>query len=212
MTDATQGKARLFLVDDHPTVRHGLALMFTQAGYVICGEAGSVGEALQKLADCTPDLAVLDLSLDDENGLDLVGELKRRRIKSLVHSMYGDAAVIENAFRVGADGYVTKRDDLAALPEAVREILAGRPYTSPCAAQSLAHKVVSVASAPEDVLTDREKTILELFRRGNTTIDIAAQLKISTRTVESHYVRIIEKLGLEGMKAFRLYVFAGNRK
>lgn len=212
MTDATQSKARLFLVDDHPTVRHGLTLMLTQAGFTICGEAGSVGEALQKLADCTPDLAILDISLDDENGLDLIGELKRLGIKSLVHSMYGDAAVIENAFRSGVDGYVTKRDDLAALPEAVREILAGRPYTSPCAAQSLAHKLVNVASSPEDALSEREKVILELFRCGNTTINIAAQLNISTRTVESHYVRIMEKLGLEGMKAFRLYVFGGNRK
>ncbi len=194
MTDRLSDKAKVFLVDDHPAVRQGLSLLFSQTGHTICGEAESIAETLKKLEQVVPDIVLVDISLDQESGFDLLAELKQRNLKSIVYSMHGDAGSIEKAFKLGANGYVTKRDATTALLEAIEAVLAGQRHVSSKVAQSLATRLIDGSSSQqqEQQLSDRELEIVEQMRRGYSTADIAQELIISPRTVESYYARIIE--------------------
>lgn len=203
---------RVFLVDDHPAVRQGLALLLSQSGCVVCGEAGCRAEALDKLARLAgepstqshsqADVAVVDLSLGEESGMDLLDELQRRNIRSLVYSMHEDAGAIERAFGRGANGYVTKREVAGVLLEAIAEVLTGRRYVSPVAARTLASRMLAPDAAGAG-LSHREEDILARLGRGDSSADIAAALHISVRTVETYYSRIMEKLDIVGMKELR---------
>ena len=207
MTDRLLRKAKVFLVDDHPAVRQGLTLLFSQSGHSICGEAESIAESLKKLDQVVPDIALVDISLDQESGFDLLEELKQRNLKTIVYSMHSDAASIEKAFKLGANGYVTKRDATTALLEAIEAVLSGQRHVSSKAAQSLATRLIgSTGQQQEQQLSDRELEIIEQMRRGCSTADIAQELIISPRTVESYYARIIEKLKLDGMKSLRRHI------
>lgn len=195
---------RVFLIDDHPAVRQGLALLLEQEEHLVCGEAESRAEFLARIDPAQADLALVDLSLGEESGLDLLDELRRRRIPALVYSMHEDCSTVELAFARGADGYVTKREVSSVLFKAVAEALAGRRYVSPRAAQSLASRMLA-PSDPSEVLSQREEQILDMLGRGETSADIADALRISVRTVETYCARIIEKTGLAGMKELRKY-------
>lgn len=204
MPESTLDGARILLVDDHPAVREGLSLLLSQKGIVICGEAENSAQTLQCLTTANPDLVLVDLSLGRESGLGLISELNERGVKSIVYSMHDDAQHIESAFAAGARGYVTKREMATTLLDTIREALSGLRSVSPVAAQILAEKHISGHSRiPLERLSDRE---LEVFRRigaGDTATDIALMFGISHRTVESYYARIIEKLGLGGVKELR---------
>jgi DNA-binding NarL/FixJ family response regulator len=198
--------ARILLVDDHPAVRQGLALLFHQEGFEMCGEAESMADTLAILPEAAPDLVLVDLSLRGESGLELIRILRERQCASLAYSMHDDAAHVEQAFAAGAGGYVTKRELSGILLEGVRQVMAGQRYLSPQAAQCLAGKALaSIRPDPADSLSERERQILDLLGRGEGTPDIAAALNISTRTVESYYSRMVVKLDLDGMKALRRY-------
>lgn len=196
--------AKIFLIDDHPAVRQGLRLVLSKEPWIICGEAGSISETKEKIGFSAADIAILDLSLGDGDGLELIARLRERAIAVLVYSMHEDAATIEKVFAAGANGYVSKRDAALILHDAVSEIMAGGRYVSPRIAQSLASKAIS-SSEPngESSLTEREYQILNLLGRGESNVDIASALFISVRTVETHCARIIAKLDLNGMKDLR---------
>ncbi|GFE59946.1 response regulator transcription factor [Geobacter sp. AOG2] len=203
---------RIILVDDHPAVRQGVALLLMQEGFTICCEAESRAEALERLQGCGADIALVDLSLGEESGLDLIGDLKKRDIPVLIYSMHEDTGSIERAFAFGAGGYVTKRDLAAELVQAVRDVLAGQRHISPRAAQGLAKKLVSAPMAIwDESLSERERQVMAMISRGDTTSDIAAALAVSHRTVETYYSRIMEKVGLDGMKALRQYAIRNTR-
>lgn len=206
MSESRTGSARIFLVDDHPAVRTGLSLLFGQTGHTVVGDAGTVAETLKKLDRAKPDIVLVDLALDNESGFDLLEELHRREIKSVVYSVHCDAETIERAFKAGAKGYVTKRDHTDSLAEAIDGVLANRSYVSARAAQSVAEKFLTVTADKSDaILSDREQTIFEHLQQGKTTAEIALELNISPRTVGSYYARMIEKLKLNGMKSLRRY-------
>lgn len=204
LSENTLTGVRIFLVDDHPAVRQGLSLLLHQEGIVVCGEAASREEALRYLEEADPDLVLVDLSLGNENGLDLIREVAPRGVMTLVYSMYDDALHVESAFAAGAVGYVTKRETAATLLAAVREVLSGQRFFSPVIARILADKLISNnPRIPVERLSDRE---MEVFRRtgeGDTAAEMAELFAISPRTVESYYARIIEKLELSGVKAMR---------
>lgn len=213
MSDPAPSGTRIFLVDDHPAVRQGLSLLFGQAGHVVCGEAESIAETLERIELARPDVVLVDISLDNESGFDLLPILRERGIKSLVYSMHGDCATIEQTFSAGAGGYVTKRDNTDSLLEAVDDVMAGRRHVSYRAAQCLAQKVLAKGRGNrESLLSERESLILGLLQKVLTTSEIADQLNISPRTVESYYTRIIDKLKLDGMKSLRRYVLAAERE
>ncbi len=197
-------RVRVLLVDDHPAVREGLALLLAPDGIEVVGEAGARAEALVRAQERRPDLAIVDLSLDTEDGAALVTDLRARDVPALVYSMHKDPRHVEGAFAAGALGYVTKSELHDVLVQAVRQVAAGRPFVSPVAAVALAQRA-SQSQAERGIgdLSQQERQVYQLLGSGEGTYEIAAALKISTRTVESYYARIIVKLGLNGMYELR---------
>lgn len=205
--------ARILLIDDHPAVRQGLALLLAQDQHQVCGEAGCRDELLQQLATCQADIALLDLLLGDQSGLDLIDDLREQGIPVLVYSMFEDAETIRQAFAFGAQGYVCKREVSDSLLNAVREVLEGGRHVSPFAAQSLSDSLLSPeALSGEVALSEREQEIIELLGRGCGNQDIADELKLSVRTIESYCARAIDKLGLDGMKELRRHAIKISRR
>jgi DNA-binding NarL/FixJ family response regulator len=204
---------RILLVDDHPAVREGLALLLAPEGMEVCAEAAGRDEALLRLKTCHPDLAIVDLSLEREDGTTLIADLHQRQVPVLVYSMHNDARHVEGAFAAGALGYVTKREFHGVLVQAIREVAAGREYVSPAAAIALAERAKKPpADDPCRHLSPQEREVYELLGSGEGTYEISAALKISTRTVESYYARILVKLGLNGMYELRHHAINYARK
>jgi len=197
--------ASILLIDDHPAVREGLAMILLRDHHRVCGEAGSRADLLAWLAQLSADraqLALLDLSLDEESGFDLIDDLARHAIPVLVYSMLEDADTIKKAYALGARGFVCKREASNELLGAIRDVLAGRHYLSPFVAQRLSEPDRS-APLEDDVLSERERQVMTMLGDGDSYAEIANQLGVGTRTVETHCERAIEKLGLRGMKALR---------
>jgi DNA-binding NarL/FixJ family response regulator len=204
MPESISPGARIFLVDDHPAIRQGLAVFFRQEGLVVCGEAENMEQTLQTLTNARPDLVLVDLTLKGENGLDLIEKLHSCGVKSIAYSMHDDARHIELAFTSGALGYVTKRELVTTLLDAIAEALAGRRYVSPVAARILADKLISgEPGIPVNRLSEREVMVFRRLGEGDATADIAGRMHISVSTVETYYARIIEKMGFSGKKELR---------
>lgn len=206
----TKGAPRLhvLLVDDHPAVREGLGLLLTPEGIEVCGEAAGRGDALAVLAMRRPDLAIVDLSLDGEDGVALIAELTQRGIPVLVYSMHNDPLHVRSALAAGALGYVTKRVLHGVLVQAIRDVAAGRRFVSPVAAAALAETVKESSGVDVERLSPHEHRVYELLGQGADTFDIAAALHISHRTVESYYSRILVKFNLNGMHELRRHAIA----
>jgi DNA-binding NarL/FixJ family response regulator len=197
---------KIFLIDDHPAVRQGLKLVLSRDTWAICGEAGGVSETKERIGFSGADIAIVDLSLSDGDGFELIARLREKFITVLVYSMHEDAATIEKAFTAGANAYVSKRDAASVLLDAVSTTLSEGRYVSPRVAQILASKALAPQEPEvESALTEREIQILVLLGRGESNADIASALFISVRTVETYYARIIAKLQLSGMKELRRY-------
>lgn len=195
---------RVCIVDDHPSVRQGLVLLLAQEGILICAEAGCCAEALACAEAHEPDVALVDLSLGDEDGLSLVETLHQRGTSCLVYSMYEDGQHVEDAFAAGALGYVTKREVHQVLMQAIGEVAAGRRFVSPRAAVALANQAAGMhASSDLGGLSNQEQQVYRLLGEGETTKDIATAMSISPRTVESYYARILIKLDLGGVRELR---------
>lgn len=209
-TTRERDQPRIFLVDDHPAMRQGLAMLLKQDGLQICGEAQNRSETMAQIDSVNPDLALLDVSLNTESGLDLIADFTARNIKVLCYSMLEDATAIRKAFDAGASGYVTKRETADNLLQAVREVLNGKRYTSPLAKQSLSDSASVDQNADFD-LSGREAQIISLIGKGISNIEIAAMLHISVRTLEAYCMRVMAKLKIHGMREFRRYAIARQR-
>lgn len=195
---------RALLVDDHPAVRQGLAILLAPEAIEVCAQAGGRADALARVAERRPDVAIVDLSLDGEDGLDLIADLHERDIPVLVYSMHNDAQRVAGAFAAGALGYVTKREFDPVLVEAVHEVASGRRFASPVAAAALAESVTgSHGSEAAELLSPHERKVYEFLGQGRDTFEIAAALEVSKHTVHSYYERIKLKLNLTGMHELR---------
>ena len=188
---------RIFLVDDHPLVRTALAQLLAGAGFKPDGQAGSSAETLAHPALASSRLAVVDLALGEESGLDLIRKLRERGMAVLVYSMHESSTVIRRALAAGAGGYVTKREAAESLAAAIRAVLAGSRYLSPRAEAALQELT------PLDDLSGQQQQIYRLLGQGASNEDIARQLGISVRTLESYCARILDKLGVQGIKDLR---------
>ncbi len=194
---------RILLVDDHPAIRQGLALFLAPEG-IVCAEASGRIEALAHVEERCPGLAIVDLSLDGEDGTALISDLHERHVPVLVYSMHSDARRVKSAFAAGALGYVTKRELDSVLVQGIREVAAGRRFVSPKAAAALAESLIgSPADDALQRLSPHERKVYELLGHGEDTFDIASALHISNRTVESYYARMQVKLNLNGMYDLR---------
>lgn len=198
----SRARKRIFLVDDHPLVREWLTqLIDQQPDLTVCGGAGSTSAALATLGSVPADLAIVDLSLENSAGLDLIKSLQRLTpaVPVLVLSMHDESLYAERAFRAGARGYVNKRESAQRVVEAVRRVLDGKLYVSEKAAEILAAQTargrVSSQSAIER-LSDRELEVFEKLGQGIGTRQIAEDFSVSIKTVQAYCARIKEKLNV----------------
>lgn len=194
----------IFIVDDHPLVRDGLALLLgTEQDLVICGVAANAQETLRQLEKIKPDLMIIDLTLQDGLAFDLIKTIKERhpRIRMLVVSAFEERLYAERALRCGAQGYVNKRECEAILLQAIRTVLSGQRHVSEEILQRLVNQALGGVQLDSDdvasLLTERELEIFRLIGQGVTTGDIALQLHLSPHTVESHREKMRHKLGVK---------------
>jgi DNA-binding NarL/FixJ family response regulator len=192
------------LVDDHPVVRQGLAtLIANEQDLHVCGSVGSAAEALDLVRAERPDLAIVDISLQDTSGLELIKRLKAvaPELKVLVSSMHDEALFADRALRAGALGYISKEEAIEEVVTAVRQVLAGKVYLSARMTERLLRSAASGVSpgageAPERALSDRELEVFTLIGEGLATREIARRLNLSVKTVETHREHIKKKLEL----------------
>jgi DNA-binding NarL/FixJ family response regulator len=196
---------RVFLVDDHPVMRTGLSLLLEQSGHTVCGVAGSREMLLARLDDSQAAVARVDLSLAEESGLDVIDDLTKRGIPTLIYSMHEDSKSIERAFGRGARGYVTKREVEDVLLAAIAAVASGERYASPEVMRSLAARVLAADDGGETALSQREEQILDRLGCGETSGEMSRALNISSHTVETYYGRLIRKLGFSSMKELRKF-------
>jgi two-component system, NarL family, response regulator NreC len=182
---------RALLVDDHQIVRSGVRRVLEASGTIeVVGEASGVREALDRARMLRPDVVVLDLTLRDGSGLDVITEMREAGARVVILSMQDEPAYARKAFELGAQGYVVKDAADEELVSAIDTVLADRIYVHPALAARL------VMREPEDDLTDREREILRLIALGYTNQEIAGQLFLSVRTIEAHRRHILDKLRL----------------
>jgi DNA-binding NarL/FixJ family response regulator len=205
--------ARIVIVDDHPVVRSGLRMLIEdEPDLLVVGEAGDADEAIRVLDAKNPDLMIVDLSLNGSSGLDLIKRIKSRSSESkmLVSSMFDESLYAERVLNAGALGYVSKQEAMEKVIEAIRCVLSGRVYLSAAMSDRMLHRLTRDHQAPErsavETLSDRELEVFEMIGRGRTTSEIAAQLHLSVKTVETHREKIKAKLGLKS--AAELYQHA----
>jgi DNA-binding NarL/FixJ family response regulator len=196
-------KKRVMIVDDHPVVRQGLALLIDQQPDLeVCAEADSVSDAFAKFTESSPDLVIIDLSLKDGSGIELIKEIKARNehARMLVSSMHDESLFAERVLRAGAKGYISKQEATSNIVEAARHVLDGRVYLSPRMSDQMLHRLVASGEDPDrspiDSLSDRELEVFEMIGQGLTTRQIAGKLDLSPKTVETYRENIKAKLNL----------------
>jgi DNA-binding NarL/FixJ family response regulator len=204
--DAPEAK-RIVIVDDHPLFRKGLEqLIHSDGGFAVCGEAGNASEAMEVIRKLDPDLAIVDLSLPGANGIELIKNIRAEfpKLPILVLSMHDESLYALRALRAGAEGYVMKHEAMANVIRAIDEVFSGRPYLSPAMAAQVitkfAHRPLGDETDVVERLSDRELEILELIGKGTEVRQIAKQLHLSPKTVETHRAHIREKLQLKNAR------------
>jgi DNA-binding NarL/FixJ family response regulator len=192
----------ILIIDDHPLVRQGLTgLLSSEPDFHVCGEAASLAEARQALASATPDVVIVDLTLKDGNGIELIKDLKSQSppIKTLALSMHDELMFAERVLRAGGMGYVSKEEASHTIVQAVRTVSAGKLYLSPRMTEQVMNRAFSGADlsrSPLERLSDREMEVFELIGQGLTVRAIASRLQLSPKTIETHREHIKEKLSL----------------
>jgi DNA-binding NarL/FixJ family response regulator len=192
---------RILIVDDHPMMRQGLAqLISSEPDLAVCQEADTAGQALDLVAARKPDLVLLDISLPDRNGLELIKDIHVfcPEVLILVVSMHDETLYAERVLRAGARGYIMKQEGGKKLMAAIRQVLNGQIYVS----EKMSAKILEIFSgrrgeaggSPVERLSDREFEVFQLIGEGKGTRDIAGHLRLSVKTVEVHRANIKEKL------------------
>ena len=210
---AQPGTIRVLIVDDHPLVRLSLReFIQRESDLAVCGEAEDRDEALAAVESTRPHLAIVDLTLKNSNGMELIKDLRDRfpKVQILVLSMHDETLHAERAIRAGARGYITKQEATTKIMVAIRQVLNGDIYWSERAAAQVASKFASqsrpvITASPVDCLADRELQVFELIGAGRSTRQIAASLHIDVSTVETYRARIKEKLNLKDSLALLQY-------
>ncbi len=199
----TTGKKRVLIVDDHPILRQGISrLIARDEELVVCGEAEDAQAALRLTEEHKPNVAVVDLTLKNSNGVELIEEMARRwpDMPVLVLSMHNESFHAERAFRAGARGYVTKGEPAAKVIEGIHRVLAGEVYASEKIAATMVNRLSGRRSDTGklsiDRLSPREAEIMELIGTGMQTREIAGKLGLSVKTVDAHRENIKAKLNL----------------
>ncbi len=197
-------KHRVLIVDDHELLREGLKeLLNGEPGLEVCGEAAGEPEAMKLVRSTDPDVVIVDMMLAEGNGLDLIRRISafNDTIRMIVCSMYEDSLYAERALRAGAAGYVNKQAPANTILEAISQVLAGGIFVNGPMTQRLLRSATGsrneATQSDIETLSDRELQVFELIGQGFTTGQIAGQLHLSTRTVETYRDRLKTKLHLK---------------
>jgi DNA-binding NarL/FixJ family response regulator len=195
---------QVLLVDDHPGFRRGVAAIIAEEkDFAVCGEASSAASGLEAMRRLKPDIAVVDISMPGTNGIELIKMMvaERPQLHILVLSMHDESVYALRALRAGAKGYVMKGEPLESVIRGLRKVSEGEIFVSPQFSDRLIFRAIqsneAEAGSPVDRLSDRELEVLRLLGKGHGTRDIAEQLHLSVKTVETHRGHIKEKLGLK---------------
>ena len=210
MNPGTSGTAErkrcVFIVDDHPLVREGLTnLINGQNDLIVCGEAKDSAEAIEGIAKERPDVAVIDISLTNESGLELIKHLVRQfpQVALIVLSMHDEALYAQRALHAGARGYIMKHETSKSVLASIQQVLAGGVYVSERIVNRMALKLTSSrrsrTSSPVERLSDRELEIFQLLGQGRTPSEIAGDLNLSLKTVQAYCARAKEKFGVTSL-------------
>jgi len=196
-------KTKVLLVDDHPTMREGLIRVIErESDLTVCSQAACIRQALEMIEFSTPDIAVVDISLGGENGIELIKDIKVRypQLPVLVHSMHDESVYAERSLRAGAKGYISKQESPQKLLQAIREVLQGEIFLSAAMTRQILHAVgadrADRKTSPFRELSDREFEVFELTGQGLGTKEIAGTLHLSEKTVQAHRDHIRQKLNL----------------
>ena len=204
---------RILLCDDHAVIRRGLRLVLEQhEDFEVVGEASDGREAVQKAEELKPDIVVLDITMPNLNGIEAARQItaKQPAISIIVLSMHADEAFVLKALKAGARGYVLKEASEGDLVQAIRCVSEGKSFFSPTVSRMLVQDYVRRLQAKDvedsyDLLTAREREILQLVAEAKTNKDIANLLNLSLYTVETHRSNIMEKLNLHSVPELMLY-------
>jgi DNA-binding NarL/FixJ family response regulator len=201
---APQNLKRILLVDDHPMVRERLTeAILREPDLTVCGEAEDRFQAMEKIAATEPHLAIVDLTLKHSHGMELIKDIRSRHpdLAVLVVSMHDEMLHAERVIRAGARGYITKQEATRKIMVAIRTVLNGDVYLSEKMAAQIAATAVggvrTKSSLPMDKLSDRELLVFEMIGQGHGTRQIADELHLDIRTIETYRARIKEKLNLK---------------
>ncbi len=191
---------KILIIDDHEVLRDGVKRIFDKQPDLIFGEASTVQEAIRLVREQDWHVALLDISLGDRSGLELLKELKqiRPRLPVLILSMHSEEQFARRAFKAGATGYITKDSPRAELIAAVNKVLEGGRYISAAVAERLVFDFGSDARPPmHEALSDREFEVMRLIASGKSVSEVSGLLSLSDSTISTYRARILEKLGIK---------------
>ena len=201
---AAQNKKRIFIVDDHPMMRQGLAqLIGAEPDLAVCGEVETAEIALDSIGALKPDLVLADISLPGKNGLELIKDFQAMQpgLAVLVISMHDESLYAERVLRAGGRGYIKKQEGGKKLMQAIRQVLEGKIYVSEKMSADILEmfsgRRAGAKNSPVEKLTDREFEVFQFIAQGKGTRDIAEKLHLSVKTVEVHRANIKAKLKLQ---------------
>lgn len=203
-------QTRIFLVDDHPLLRKGIAECINdEPNLSVCGQAGSAAEALPAIARAQPDVVIVDISLPGRDGIELIKDIKSHQRDALimVYSMHDESLYAERALRAGATGYVMKNDSTENLIQAIHKVIAGEIAVGQRLVKRvltrLMHGAREPAPSPLACLTNRELEVFRLLGQARVRREMAQQLHLSAKTIETHQSNIRKKLGLSTSNQLR---------
>ncbi len=198
------GKHRILIVDDHPIFRNGLAQLINQEDDLyVCGEAEDYQGALKAAKDLKPDMIIVDITLKDMSGIDLIKEIHKtdKDVTMLVISMHDESLYAERAFRAGAKGYIMKQEASESIVQAIRKVRQGGIYASKKMTDKILSRFVDgpkeLTESPLQALTDRELEVFQLIGEGLSISEIGNRLHLSVKTIGTYRERIKEKLNLK---------------
>ncbi len=201
---ARRDKHRILIVDDHPIFRHGLMQLLSQEDDLeVCGEAEDYHGAIKAAATLKPDMIVVDITLKDMSGIDLIKEIHKtdKGIPMLVISMHDESLYAERAFRAGARGYIMKQEASESVVQAIRQVLKGGLYASSKVTENILTRFIEgpkePSASPLQALTDREIEVFQLIGEGLSISEIGRRLHLSVKTIGTYRERIKEKLNLK---------------
>ena len=202
---------RVVLADDHPVVRAGIRAMLERIeGIEIVGEAGNGREALALVERLQPQMLLTDIAMPELNGLELAARVVKSHlgVRVIILSMHSAEEYVWQALRAGAAGYLLKDTDAGEIERAVKEVAAGRSYLTPAVSKQVVEnylKRLGPVAKPADILTPRQREILQAVAEGQSTKEIARAFGISVKTVESHRTQLMERLNIDNIPGLVRY-------